>query len=79
MIAEKQAPTRKKMDRPIRSLEESAGSAKSTKKARTAKPLRVLNCRARYAAAPSCTACAISCIRSVPAGRFSTHHVNAMP
>ena len=35
----------------------------------------VVYCRRRYAAAPSCTAREISCIRSLPAGCFSSHQV----
>jgi hypothetical protein len=35
--------------------------------------------RRRYAAAPSCTARAISCIRSVPAGRPSSQRVSQRP
>ena len=36
-------------------------------------------CRFKYAAAPSWMARAISCIRSVPAGRPSTHTARPMP
>jgi hypothetical protein len=35
--------------------------------------------RRRYAEAPSCTACAIACIRSVPAGRPSSQTVRPIP
>ena len=66
VTAENSAPTRKKMLRPQRTLAPSAGSTSSTKKMMTTKTPRVLNCRRRYAAAPSCTARAISCIRWVP-------------
>ena len=36
-------------------------------------------CRRRYAAAPSWTARAISCIRSLPAGCFSSHQREVEP
>jgi hypothetical protein len=39
----------------------------------------VVYCLRRYAAAPSCTALAISCIRSFPAGCWSSHHVRYSP
>ena len=45
--AENPAPTRKKMDRPHRTDEPSAGSTSSTKKMMTTKMPRVLNCLRR--------------------------------
>ena len=54
------------MDRPHRTPEPSAGSTSSTKKITTTKTPRVRNWRRRYAAAPSWTASAISCILAVP-------------
>ncbi len=47
MVAEKAAPNRKKIDRPICSPVVSAGSANSTRKTATAKIARVRNCRFR--------------------------------
>ena len=47
VMAEKTAPTRKKIERPIRSLVVSAGRRKSTKKTMTAKIAKVLNWRLR--------------------------------
>ena len=69
------------MLRPIRSLVVSAGSRNSTKKTITAKTARVLNCRLRYADAPSWTAPAISFIFSVPssAARTSRTRTAATP
>jgi hypothetical protein len=46
-MAEKTAPTRKKIERPIRSLVVSAGRRKRTKKTMTAKIASVLNWRLR--------------------------------
>ena len=69
---ENTAPMTKKMLRPMRSVVVSAGSTKRTKKTMTAKMLRVLNWRLRYADAPSCTAAAISCILGVPSLAEST-------
>ena len=46
-VAEKPAPTRKKMERPIRTPQSSAGSASRTKKAMAAKIASVRNCRCR--------------------------------
>ena len=60
------------MDRPIRSLVVSAGSAKSSTKTIATKTPRVRNCRPRYAAAPSWTASEISCIFGVPLPAAST-------
>ena len=42
--AEKTAPTRKKIDRPILSLVEFAGRINKTKNTKTTKTLKVLNC-----------------------------------
>ena len=50
----------------------SAGSRNSRTSASTTKQASVLNCRVRYAEAPSCTAAAISCIFSVPWSAAST-------
>ncbi len=47
MAAEKPAPTRKKMERPMRTLTSSAGSASSTTNATAAKTPSVRNCRCR--------------------------------
>ena len=60
------------MLRPMRSLVVSAGSRNSTKNTTTAKTERVLNCRLRYAEAPSWTAAAISFILSVPSSAART-------
>ena len=54
------------MLRPQRTEASGAGSSRSTKKIRTTKTAMVLNWRLRYAAAPSWTAVAISCIFAVP-------------
>ena len=63
---ENTAPTRKKMLRPQRTSELSAGSRSRIQKIMKTKTPSVLNCLRRYAAAPSCTALAISCIFAVP-------------
>jgi hypothetical protein len=47
VTAENRAPTRKKMERPIRTSPSTAGSASSTKKISTTKMPSVLNCRRR--------------------------------
>ena len=47
MAAEKPAPTRKKIDRPIRTEVSSAGSTNSSANASAAKTASVLNCRLR--------------------------------
>ena len=56
------------MDRPIRTQVPPSftGSSKSSTTTITTKTASVLNCRLRYALAPSWTARAISCIRGVP-------------
>ena len=77
VTAENNAPTRKKILRPHCTLAPSAGSTSSTKKMMTTNTPRVLNCRRRYAAAPSCTALAISCIRWVPWLAASTSRTSA--
>jgi hypothetical protein len=46
-MPEKDAPTRKKMERPQRCEPESAGSIRSKKKTMTAKMPSVRNCRRR--------------------------------
>src|SRR5580704_9690638 len=70
---ENKAPTRKKMLRPhITPAPPAWGSTSSTKKMTTTNTPRVLNWRRRYAAAPSCTARAISCIFWVPWPAAST-------
>src|SRR5665647_775206 len=71
MTAEKPAPSRKKTDRPTR-IPVSPGSRKSSPNTTAAKSTRVRNIRLRYAAAPSWTAWAISCIRGVPSCAAST-------
>src|SRR5665648_395419 len=71
MAAEKPAASRKKIDRPIR-IPVSPGSRKSSPNTTAAKSTRVRNIRLRYAAAPSWTAWAISCIRGVPSCAAST-------
>src|SRR5580700_2133746 len=70
--AENSAPTRKKMLRPHITPLPAEGSTSSTKKMTTTNTPRVLNWRRRYAAAPSCTARAISCIFWVPWPAAST-------
>jgi hypothetical protein len=50
-----------------------------TRKRTTATTAIVEYWRRRYAEAPSCTAFAIACIRSVPAGRPSSQNVWATP
>jgi hypothetical protein len=45
--AEKPAPTRKKIERPTRTLPLSAGSRNSSRKTSSAKTARVRNCRRR--------------------------------
>ncbi len=71
MLAEKTAPTMKKIERPMR-MSMSPGNAKSSAKTRTTKMLRVRNCRFRYADAPSWTARPMVCMRVVPSGAAST-------
>src|SRR5580658_1547243 len=66
VTAENTAPTRKKMLRPQRTPAPSAGSRSRMKKMAITKMPRVWNWRRRYAAAPSWTARAISCIFWVP-------------
>src|SRR5450830_610331 len=65
MLAEKPAPRRKNSERPTR-IPVSPGSRKSRPKTTAANTARVRNCRDRYAAAPSCTAFAMSCMPGVP-------------
>ena len=62
------APTTKKIDRPIRTFAPPSltGRISNTTKTIRTNALSVLNCRFRYAAAPSWTARAMSCIRGVP-------------
>ncbi|MFN8168331.1 MAG: hypothetical protein U0S36_06075 [Candidatus Nanopelagicales bacterium] len=81
MIAENTAPTRKKIERPTRSAVVSAGRMNSRTNTRTAKIDSVRNWRERYAAAPSCTAAAISFMFSVPslAARTSRASTQATP
>jgi hypothetical protein len=50
-----------------------------TRNGTTATPAIVTYWRRRYAAAPSCTARAISCIRSLPAGCRNSHMVKYKP
>jgi hypothetical protein len=66
--AENSAPTRKKIARPTRVSQppSATGSTRSSRNTITAKTPSVRNCLRRYAAAPSCTACAISRIVGVP-------------
>src|SRR5665647_1403854 len=71
MAAEKPAPSRKKTDRPTR-IPVSPGSRNSSPNTTAAKSTRVRNIRLRYAAAPSWTAWAISCMRGVPSCAAST-------
>jgi hypothetical protein len=47
VVAENPAPSRKKIERPMRSFQLSAGSASSRRKAIPANTDRVRNCRAR--------------------------------
>ena len=72
MPNEKTAPMMKNSDRPIRSPQPSAGSKNSSTNTITPKIASVLHCRLRYAAAPSCTALAMSCIFVVPWPAAST-------
>ena len=76
-MPENTAPTTKKIERPIFGPDQNSsipgtGRKRSAMTAITAKTARVRNWRLRYAAAPSWTAPAISCIFSVPSLAAST-------
>ncbi len=78
MNAENPAPNMKNTDRPTRTSV-SPGSTNSNAKAIAANTASVLNCRVRYAWAPSSTAWPISCIFWVPVGAASTSLRNIQP
>src|SRR3954447_26231258 len=78
MSADATAPTTKKMLRPTRTPV-SPGSRKSRRKTSRTNHLRVLNCRLRYAEAPSWTARAMVRMFSVPSPAASTCRRNRTP
>jgi len=87
VIPEKTAPTMKKPERPsfstvsLNCVDSGTGRKYRTITTITAKTARVRNWRERYAAAPSCTAPAISFMLSVPslAARTSRARTQATP
>ena len=73
--AEKTAPIRK----PIAVPQPRSFQKPITRKRTTATTAMVVYWRRRYAEAPSWTAREISCMRSVPAGCWSSHSVSTTP